>query len=57
MSHDIKTPLACIIGALEIYNYTKESLTEANKNILLETALQEAHRLDALISKLLEKVE
>ena len=56
MSHDLKTPLACIIGSLETYDYAKERLTEENKNILLQTALQEARRLDVLISEFLSKI-
>lgn len=54
VSHDLKTPLACIIGSLEIYERTKDKLSEEKKSILLNTALQEAHRLDGFISNILD---
>ena len=53
-SHDVKTPLACVIGSLEIYERTKDKLTVAQKNILIETALKEAYRLDGFITNILE---
>lgn len=54
VSHDLKTPLACIIGSLEIYERTKEKLTPEKKNILINTALQEAYRLDSFITNILD---
>ena len=54
VSHDLKTPLACIIGSLEIYERTKEKLSSDKQNILIDTALQEAYRLDSLLTNVLE---
>ncbi len=53
-SHDLKTPLACIIGSLEVYQRTKDMLTNDNKDALLKTALQEAHRLNLYITNILD---
>ncbi len=54
VSHDLKTPLACIIGSLEIYGRTKEKLSPDKQNALIDTALQEAYRLDSLLTNVLE---
>ena len=54
VSHDLKTPLTCIIGALEVYERTKEKLTLEKKNTLINTALQEAYRLDSFITNILD---
>jgi len=54
VSHDLKTPLSCIIGSLEIYERTKEKLTLEKKNILINTALQEAYRLDSFVTNILD---
>ena len=53
VSHDLKTPLACIVCALEIYQRSKDSLTIDRVDILINTALEEAHRLEHLISDVL----
>lgn len=54
VSHDLKTPLASIIGSLEIYERMKEKLSEKDQQTLLETALQEAYRLDNFITNILD---
>lgn len=54
VSHDLKTPLACIIGALEIYKRTQETLSPENKETLINTALDEAHRLDRFVTSILD---
>lgn len=54
VSHDLKTPLASIIGSLEIHDKMKEMLTEEKKEILLKTALEEAYRLDGFITNILD---
>ncbi len=54
VSHDLKTPLACIIGSLEIHERTKYKLTLTQKNALIDTALKEAYRLDGFISNILD---
>jgi two-component system sensor histidine kinase KdpD len=50
----VKTPLACVIGSLEIYERAKDKLTAAQKDTLIETALKEAYRLDGFITNILE---
>lgn len=54
VSHDLKTPLSCIIGALEIYNRTKDRLSAPQKETLLATALNEAYRLDKFVTNILD---
>ena len=54
VSHDLKTPLASIIGSLEIHDKMKESLSEDKRVTLLKTALEEAYRLDGFISNILD---
>jgi two-component system sensor histidine kinase KdpD len=57
VSHDLKTPLACIIGSLEIYERLKEKLSPEEINTLITTARQEAYRLDGFISNILDMVK
>jgi K+-sensing histidine kinase KdpD len=54
VSHDLKTPLATIIGSLEIYTRMDAKLTEEKKRIRLNTALGEAYRLDNFITNILD---
>lgn len=54
VSHDLKTPLASIIGSLEIFHLLDKSLAEEKKTELLKTALQEAYRLDSFITNILD---
>ena len=54
VSHDLKTPLASVIGSLEIYQRLKNNLSEDKKVALITTALDEAHRLDQFISNILD---
>ena len=54
VSHDLKTPLASIIGSLDVYESLNAKLSEENKKILLETAHQEALRLDNFITNILD---
>lgn len=54
VSHDLKTPLASIIGSLEIHNKMSNVLTSEKKAALLETAVEEAYRLDGFISNILD---
>jgi len=56
-SHDLKTPLACIIGSLEILEKMKESLSSEQRDSLIQSAILEAHKLDGLITDMLEKVK
>jgi K+-sensing histidine kinase KdpD len=54
VSHDLKTPLASIIGSLEIHDQMKAQLKPEKMQVLLDTALQEAYRLDNFISNILD---
>lgn len=54
VSHDLKTPLASIIGSLEIYERMHERLSEEKKQMLIRTALSESYRLDNFITNILD---
>ncbi len=54
LSHDLKTPLASMIGSLEIYERMKDKLTLDKKELLIATALQEAYRLDNFVTNILD---
>lgn len=54
VSHDLKTPLASIIGSLEIYERMKDKLPQERQQTLIRVALQEAYRLDVFITNILD---
>ena len=54
VSHDLKTPLASVIGSLEIHERMKDKLPQDKKEQLIATALQEAYRLDNFVTNILE---
>ncbi len=54
VSHDLKTPLAGIIGALSVHLSLGERLSLEKRNSLLESSLEEAQRLDSFINNILE---
>jgi K+-sensing histidine kinase KdpD len=54
VSHDLKTPLACIIGSLEIFERTKDRLSSEKQDVLIHTALHEAYRLESFINNILD---
>src|ERR1700722_172856 len=54
VSHDLKTPLASIIGSLEVYEHLHDKLPEERKRALLRVALQEAYRLDSFVTNILD---
>ncbi len=54
VSHDLKTPLASMIGSLEIHQRMKEKLSPDKKDALISTALQEAYRLDNFVTNILD---
>lgn len=54
VSHDLKTPLASIIGSLEVYTRMKDKLALDKQATLIEVALQEAYRLDTFITNILD---
>ncbi len=54
VSHDLKTPLASVIGSLEIYLRMQQQLSPEKLQTLLETALHEAYRLDHFVTNILD---
>lgn len=54
VSHDLKTPLAAIIGSLEVIERVKEKLPVDKQLTLIHVALQEAYRLDSFITNILD---
>jgi K+-sensing histidine kinase KdpD len=53
ISHDLNTPLSCIIGSLETITRFSATLSLAHRDTLMATALAEAHKLEESISMLL----
>ena len=54
VSHDLRTPLASIIGALSSLASYRDRYDEATREELLATALGEAERLDRFVGNLLD---
>jgi two-component system sensor histidine kinase KdpD len=54
VSHDLKTPLSSIIGALSIYRSQGKKLSAEKQEMLIDTALQESERLDSFITNILD---
>ncbi len=54
VSHDLKTPLASIIGSLEIYERMHDKLSSDKKDALIRMALGESYRLDNFITNILD---
>lgn len=54
VSHDLKTPLAGIIGGLSVYRSIGDRLTPQKRSELLESAFEEAQRLDSFITNILD---
>src|SRR5471030_112359 len=54
VSHDLRTPLASIIGALSSLRSHRERYDDATREELLGTALSEAQRLDRFVGNLLD---
>jgi len=54
VSHDLKTPLATMIGSLEICMRMDDKLTAEKKKTLINSALTEAYRLDNFITNILD---
>lgn len=56
VSHDLKTPLASVIGSLSVYRSMSANLSEEHRLSLINTALDEAQRLDSFITNILDMV-
>jgi two-component system, OmpR family, sensor histidine kinase KdpD len=54
ISHDLKTPLASVLGAASTLRDLGAGLTEAQKNELLGTMIDESERLNRFIANLLD---
>lgn len=54
ISHDLRTPLAAITGALSAMLDNSHAMDEASREELLETAFEEAERLNRLVGNLLD---
>jgi two-component system sensor histidine kinase KdpD len=54
VSHDLKTPLASIIGSLSVYHSMRAKLPPERLEQLTQTALEEAQRLDSFITNILD---
>jgi len=57
VAHDLKTPLACIIGSLETIEYLKEHLPSEKRDALIASALEQAKKLNTLFDNVLGNVE
>ena len=53
ISHDLRTPLVAITGALSALNDNEMKMDEASRNTLIENARSEADRLNRLVGNLL----
>jgi two-component system sensor histidine kinase KdpD len=54
ISHDLRTPLTSITGALSSLRDDTTYLSDADRNILVTTAWEQANRLNALVGNLLD---
>lgn len=54
VSHDLKTPLAAILGSLSVHRSMYDKLPEAQRRELTDAALNEAQRLDSFITNILD---
>jgi two-component system sensor histidine kinase KdpD len=54
VSHDLKTPLAAILGSLSVHRSMYDKLPEEQRRELTDAALNEAQRLDSFITNILD---
>lgn len=54
VSHDLRTPISSIMGALSAYQNYQDKISVAEKNQLIDGALEECHRLHRYIENLLQ---
>lgn len=54
VSHDLRTPLAGIIGSLSTFKEYKNQIKEQDQQLLMNSALDESHRLHDYVENLLQ---
>lgn len=54
VSHDLRTPLSALLGYLETWQLSKESLSEEEKNELVRIALENGQHISNLVEQLFE---
>lgn len=54
VSHDLKTPLAAILGSLSVHRSMYDKLPEEQRRELTDAALAEAQRLDSFITNIID---
>ena len=54
ISHDLRTPMASIIGFLDLIRNNKSTLSDDDKNKYIDVAYSETNRLNRLVSDLFE---
>lgn len=57
VAHDLRTPLACIIGSLGTLDQMSSSLSREQRDTLVKAALAEAQRLNGFVTEMLDKVK
>ncbi|MGO4892040.1 sensor histidine kinase [Flavobacterium sp. W21_SRS_FM6] len=54
VSHDLRTPLASIIGSLSTFQEYKHKISEQEQHTLINSAIDESHRLHNYVENLLQ---
>lgn len=57
VSHDLKTPLASIMGSLSSLKSYKDSFSEVQKDEMLDIAVSESKRLDSYIDNVIQMLK
>lgn len=57
VAHDLLSPLAVIIGSLGTLTHMSKTLSHTQKDMLIETALAEAKKLEIFVADALSKAK